>query len=1716
MSENTTVLQVEAQDSTQAGFDSVKRNADSVAKAVADAGDRAAKGIGAIGSGATESAQSLDRATGNMVGQLRRLAAERSAEMQATKGSADYFEALANARGMDMARIRPYIEELRKVEAEQRRIGTSAAGAAGGIGNIGTAAASASSMLMRLAGVAGAGAGIWKAIGTADEWGQYASRIKLATNSTDEYAEVQERLIKSANNTYRSLRETQEAFITMSPVLRGMGLSLDESITAVDAFSGLLVVNAATADKGASAMDAYNKSLQKGVIDANAWKTITAAMPSVIDVIASSTGKAASEVRLLGASGKLAITDLNKALLEGAGAIAGQVEGMPTTVADALQRLNNTFYNFIGTQNDAAGVTATLVAGLNKVTEHFDKIALAAGVVAVAIGGRLFSALVASGVAFTQNTLKIIAQAVSLDKTSVSANVAAASMSKMAAASRIASAVLSPFGGLVGFAATAISLAALSFMDFGKGAEKARERLLDLSQPLDDVKNKFNELTPALQKAELVKIGSDLRNSLKDADQAFDDLIAKVKSGLSSSINGRGVFSPDAAMDAAAAVQEYSAALANARAKGQDLTPILEEMAQRYKIKPEVFDSIVITGGAYSKLTGDVKNLTTAQNELTAAYANNTIAAQANAGAANVIGAVAGQQIAALERQIALFGKTGAAAAIYYDLDKGNLKDLTEHEKAQIRALADKQAQLEQNARASKTVAAGNISEAQSIRAKITVLEQELDLLSRYGTAAASMTESEKKVLEIESKLGEAISAKQRAMLTEALAEERKKAALEKSIATQKQALQVIDSANQSGEQTVKNLQEQVKYYGLTEHAINQLKEAEAARALAEAQSGGKSQAEIEGLKKTLDLRRQITRESARLDYTKQLDQLNKSGKELEKQSELLKFEATLIGKSAEERKKEVALYEIKRRLAEEINRIEASGASPAEKAALRIQAHKNAYQESANVYQQSFIDAQDEIHKKIEDSNKQLSQSLADNIMRGGKSAADYLKDYFRTLVLKPVIEAAVSPLASALNGSIMGALNQQGGGGGSGGVGGLSSLFSLSGTMDKFSEGLAAMQGGEFMKGASGMLGAAAPWISAAMAATSILKKLFKGKTPHVGAEGVWDTSGTNKHYNRGAENYDPELGKTLAMFSAGIGQAVSGFLKDMGKSSGVWVKTGFAADNKDASWGDFALEIGGKRLVDWMDEEWESKWSPRTFSSNAEEGYKEYVTEVMQSVVKAMQDESIGLTGWANDLLKGLGSDATLEQITAVMQTISQFNAHLKAWSANITGFSGLTDDFISGLVKAAGGFEALSTSVGTYYDRFYSESEKAEAAQKALTDELAKYGVELPATKQAWRELVEEALAAGEGGEEFAAVLFGLSGIFADVADYMSGSIDDLAGSATEAMEKMLADVGINTSNISDVIRDGLLGRMSREDVGARLAETIQAGIYNAIAGNFSDQITGIFTSQIVTPIIQAVLTGGSLSEAVSAQSIAAVTQQAVAAASAIAQIVESVEFQAAMTSVSEAIAGITSVMRPAAASSKQFQSSMSGMAEATTSAAKEISSAWSSIIDSLTGEMRRLRGEILGDSEAGIARYESQFAILTAQARAGDENAAKQLPEVVQALERLTKENAKSQVDVTLMQARYLASLEETRRILASANGIKTSTTYENTVITPPAAAAYVSAISVNSSNADVVRSIKDMHAELKAIGEAQVRQQQKVVYLQERMDAIGVGIREEA
>lgn len=434
---------------------------------------------------------------------------------------------------------------MERAKAANREFADSTKGVSSAVGAL--------SGLRGLMGGAVAGFSAMKIIDSADDWGQYASRVGMATASTDEFAHAQERLAQSASNTYRSLAETREGFVSMSPPLRDMGLSLDQSIDAIDTFSGLLVTNAASAEKGKSALGALSSAFQKGRLDANGWGSILTTMPSIVDLLSKSMGKSASEIRRLGAEGKLSAKDLAKALVEGNAEVLKQVELMPTTVRDALGRLTTAATEFLGKNNEALGGTSRLAAGIDFLAKNFDVLVGAAGAGAAVFASRFIGAQAESAKKVWATTSAAAAQQRALIALSASisgsSRAAVLGYSAMATAARTASAAMALVGGPIGLASLALTAGAVAWAGWGSATEGSIKSINAASRSLKELEEDFSKLTATQQRGMVLS----LEKEIGEQESAVKESIASIRKEIQT------LFLQGGMVGAGAPIEEFAA-----------------------------------------------------------------------------------------------------------------------------------------------------------------------------------------------------------------------------------------------------------------------------------------------------------------------------------------------------------------------------------------------------------------------------------------------------------------------------------------------------------------------------------------------------------------------------------------------------------------------------------------------------------------------------------------------------------------------------------------------------------------------------------------------------------------------------------------------------------------------------------------------------------------------------------------------------------------------------------------------------------------------------------------------------------------------------------------------------------------------------------------------------------------------------------------------------
>lgn len=638
-------------------------------------------------------------------------------------------------------------------------------------------------------------------------------------------------------------------------------------------------------------------------------------------------------------------------------------------------------------------------------------------------------------------------------------------------------------------------------------------------------------------------------------------------------------------------------------------------------------------------------------------------------------------------------------------------------------------------------------------------------------------------------------------------------------------------------------------------------------------------------------------------------------------------------------------------------------------------------------------------------------------------------------------------------------------------GGATGLSAGMSLA------NPGMAAMVNPVTAGAGGGMLaglGAAMPWIGGALALGSLLMGMDDSGTIHTGALSQYSAAGGRQNSTThgafgmgfGGVDYSAETERFTGAMAESIVTMLDSTAITFGKDAGYRAATAFADDtSEDGAWGGLLISRLEETIVNW-DTNRTSKWAPREFADGAE-GKEQYLAAVASDVRTAL--ESIGLPDWATGMLDKLGDKASLEEIAGVVDQINAAKQAFATFAQFMPSFGDLADSTLGKLVESSGGVGALSANMSSFVSNFYSDAERLEIASADLSAEFGKLGLEVPRTKEEFRDLVQAQLALGDAGAATAARLLQLGDAFSAVVD----------GAST--VDKTL---GISADSIKGIFDDVLEQASSAEEASRMASEAFEEQIYSGMRDNMTSGLADMLMGAI-NPLIDSLVGGAAASSAALAAGGAAAAGSLAAggAMGASASASGGAAAAGAMASGGSAAAGalvgggaaagamVSSVLDQARAyinaysqimadpAIQEMISGMGALVGGVAGAAYEGGGAWNggggsdfkspgsfsgpaggaedlenalkSLGKTLEDEVKRLRGLLVEDSPLSREVLLSQFTTATAQARAGDKTALEKLPDISKALEEATEETATSAVELARMRGWLAGSLTET-------------------------------------------------------------------------------------
>lgn len=211
-----------------------------------------------------------------------------------------------------------------------------------------------------------------KIVQIADEWNSVNARLKQASSSADDFAASQRQLMEISQRTGTAFLDNANLFSRAAASMREYGYSSDEVLKITEAVSTGLKLSGANTQEASSVITKFSQALAQGVLRGEEFNAVNESGDRVIRALAAGMGVARKDLKSMADQGQLTIDKVVPALVGQLDNLQDEFKSLPQTVSGSLQKVTNSFMQWVGGIDQATGATAGLSGGLDSLAQTLD------------------------------------------------------------------------------------------------------------------------------------------------------------------------------------------------------------------------------------------------------------------------------------------------------------------------------------------------------------------------------------------------------------------------------------------------------------------------------------------------------------------------------------------------------------------------------------------------------------------------------------------------------------------------------------------------------------------------------------------------------------------------------------------------------------------------------------------------------------------------------------------------------------------------------------------------------------------------------------------------------------------------------------------------------------------------------------------------------------------------------------------------------------------------------------------------------------------------------------------------------------------------------------------------------------------------------------------------------------------------------------------------
>ncbi len=379
----------------------------------------------------------------------------------------------------------------------------------------------------------------------ADEFTSIANAVRLATDNTAEFNQVQDALFAIAQRTRAPIAAVADLYQKLTISANELGASQQELLDTVAGVGQALVINGSSAAAASGALLQFSQLLGSARIEAEEFNSLLDGAKPIFQVVADNldaAGGSVSRLRDLVRQGAVTNKDFFQALQRGLPTLEAAFSQTASTIGQASIQMSNAITRAIGSLDSAVDASDTLAAGISDLAyalsltakgelEHdFKRLGYAAGAFLVLIGTRLSPAVLRWTTTAGKAVQANYALHASLGRMTGATASATAGWFVLKRAVVAGQGALAALGGPLGLGL----LAAYALYEFAAAGHKARDSLNGLDPRVDDLTlsiDQYRESLERLNRVQLNELISSTAEQLRGLEEGRDQLLAQLARG---------------------------------------------------------------------------------------------------------------------------------------------------------------------------------------------------------------------------------------------------------------------------------------------------------------------------------------------------------------------------------------------------------------------------------------------------------------------------------------------------------------------------------------------------------------------------------------------------------------------------------------------------------------------------------------------------------------------------------------------------------------------------------------------------------------------------------------------------------------------------------------------------------------------------------------------------------------------------------------------------------------------------------------------------------------------------------------------------------------------------------------------------------------------------------------------------------------------------------